>query len=236
MKAKRLLILPALFLVLVARPLTADTVTWGGGVGDIFQFSNGSSVGSSTWFELGTFDSFTPTSSNIADWAANWQVFDRATATLGDNQFSPGPPAVLSGLADINPDGTSSKAASLALPPGHPNELINFDPNYNFTGKKAYVWVFNDRSAGLGAEWGLFTGEFLASTDEWKFPTADPDCGCLLPVDFNLADISVDILGSSAQGSQTTLALAPVPEPSGALLLVAAAMVFIVRQRSRLRR
>ena len=236
MKAKRLLILPALLLALAARPTKADTVTWGGGVGDIFQFSSGSSVGSSTWFELGTFGAFTPTTSNLADWAANWQVFDRATATLGDNQFSPGPPAVLSGLADINPDGTSSKAGSLALPGGHPNELINFDPNYNFSGQKAYIWVFNDRTMSLGAEWGLFTGTFLASTDEWQFPTADPDCGCLLPVDFNLADITADVLGSSTQGSQTSLALAPVPEPSSALLLLAAAMVFIFRQRSQLRR
>lgn len=233
----------AFALMLLAAPARADLITWGGGVGNQFFTSGGSSLDVSFWFELGTFGSFVPTAVNRDDWAANWQVFDRATTTGAGSspQWDPGL-SVLAGSANITTTGATSKAADLVLPPSDPN-YISIDPLHDFRGQLAYLWVFNDRRTNVSAEWGLFTGitppvNLGDPSVPWAFPvTVDLDCGCSgLGADFNLANINTDILGSSSQSTnddstQTVLNLAAVPEPGTAVLLLAFGAFLLMRSR-----
>jgi hypothetical protein len=237
MKFKANLIAGAAALLLGSIPCKADLITWGGGLGNQFLTSTGTPLDGSFTFELGTFDTFVPTELNVDDWAANWHVFDRATTTgVGpDPQWDPNLPMLL-GSATITSAGLTSKAPDLALPLSDPN-YINIDASYDFRGKTAMIWVFNNRGTHVGAEWGFFTGTFSDTNTPWAFPlTVALDCDCSLGADFNLADVTGSVVGSFDQpivggSTSTTLTTTVVPEPGGAILIFAAGMILLTKRK-----
>lgn len=224
-------------------PGRADLITWGGGLGNSFYGPTGSALDSSYWFEIGTFGgTFTPIPTNTSDWAANWQVFDRATtAGVGASpQWDPAIP-VLSGAANILLDGRTSKAPLLSLLPSDPN-YVNIDPLYDFRGQSAYIWVFSDRQNINNGGWGLYTGMTPGvnpgdPATPWMFPSSvNADCGCALGADFNLANITGSVKGTFTQttnddSTQTVLNLALAPEPGSAILIFAAGIALMFRKR-----
>lgn len=244
-------------LILGAGWVNANQVTWGGSFEDNYYLADGvTKLDSTFWFELGTFDAFLPTSTNVNDWAANWHVFDRAVAAGS----SPTPPpslvqfdpnylgaSVVAGNVNITNDsgfGVSSHAADLAshVSNSHPNYIAVDNtptPNFDFSNKKAYVWVFNDRRTNVGAQWGLFTGVFTSDPNpvlggNWAFPSLDePGCACTdLGAAFYFSDITGNVVGTPTQTPPSTnLTLAVVPEPSSAILILATGLALLIKRR-----
>ncbi|MEI6536392.1 MAG: PEP-CTERM sorting domain-containing protein [Verrucomicrobiaceae bacterium] len=244
-------------LVFEAGFIKADLITWGGSFGDNYYLADGvTKLDSSFWFELGTFDSFTPTASNVSNWAANWHVFDRAVAAGS----SPTPPSslvqfdpnylgasVVAGnvnISNVSGFGVSGNTADIAshVTNSHPNYIaVDNSPtaNFDFSNKTAYVWVFNDRRTNVGAQWGLYTGVFTSSPNpnigsSWAFSPLDaPGCLCTdLGAAFYFSDITTNVVGTSTQPSPTTtLTLAVVPEPGSAILILATGLALLIKRR-----
>ncbi len=257
MKLNKCLLMVAA-LVFEAGSIKADLITWGGSFGDNYYLADGvTKLDSTFWFELGTFDTFTPTASNVTSWAANWHVFDRAVAAGSsptppsslvqwDPNYLGGGSSVVAAQVNITNDsgfGVSGHTADLAshVTNSHPN-YINVDnsptPNFDFSNKTAYVWVFNDRRTNVGAQWGLYTGVFTSEPNpnlgaNWAFSALDaPGCACTdLGAAFYFSDITNNVVGTSTQSSPTTsLTLAVVPEPGSAILILATGLALLIKR------
>src|SRR3569623_704057 len=211
------LALAALLFEAVTGRLHARTITWGDAVGDTLLYSAGGNLGDDVIFELGSFGSFTPTTSNKDQWAANWKIFDQAQAPSPSGfNFSEG---FFDSTATVNADGTSS-----ASPPLSP---------YVFNqGEQAYIWVYRtDKSLPLdgGGEWALVTNNATDGNalDDWLFPAHSDQTN--QPLDWR-SSIATDVVFgglNSVQGAGDhninpvtfDLQLHIVPEPGSALLL-----------------
>lgn len=142
----------------LASPLTAQiAINWGTG----FAFnriveSDGSTIaspGNGFTYEIGTFGSgFTPTASNIDQWAANWKAFDDQSFFF---QLGSSNNGLYVGSATLQSDQTSSETGnSFAI------------------GEQAYVWIYNDNNPatiGTTTEWSLYT---RSSGSPWQMPDA----------------------------------------------------------------
>ncbi len=207
----------------------ADTINWGDSVGNTVLFSAGAPLNDSVVFQLGTFGSFVPTTSNMDQWSANWHVFDQAVApsTSGWNSSE----GFFSSTATVNSDGTSSSGLS----------------PYSFQqGEQAYIWAFSpDQSLANGGEWALVTNDAATDTNpanNWLMPSATDQT--VLPLDWRIDGATDVIFGglNSVQGpgdhnsNPVTFDLqlhAVVPEPGSALFLGVAAVTLQLRRRRR---
>ena len=187
-------------------------------------------------FELGGFaNGFVPTSSNIDQWVANWQVFDAITEGDSDsNDIFNTSTASFAGTGFLNVDQTSLSEDS--------NGIDTFGP-----GQQAYIFVRNmDDILNPDTEFLLFTSqegvdfEFpevsgqqqqpnllfnVGEVDTVLFGSVNPD-----PTDPNnvivgdgfFTDTSTDFL-------LRTQSL--IPEPSTSLLFLGAGLSLLVRRR-----
>ena len=122
-----ILVLAMVACALLGGAAKAQTLNWGSLAYSDLVDSKGDSLDNSFVFELGAFDPiFTPETSNIDDWFANWRVFDTATYNAGNGVFT----------------GT----AQIQDVPGYASL---------FEGLEAYVWVRNGTSPGPDTEWFL---------------------------------------------------------------------------------
>jgi len=173
------------------------------------------------FFDLGAFRSdFTPTESNVADWASNWITFDRASYVI--NEF-----------------GTAVFAGSYSFY----DDIFNNHNNGDFDGlgisRDAYIWVYNDTTPEPGTEW------FLARASNWVFPVDPGDC-CSNgePMQWSMGDLtSTDIplwgnqLGTEGPGERSVFDTGAdlqtytfIPEPSSALLIAMAGVAGALRR------
>lgn len=76
----------SLFMAASARSQNLD---WASLTGSSIADSEGNVLNNSFVFQLGTFDpSFTPTESNMGDWASHWRVFDQADYSEENGYFT----------------------------------------------------------------------------------------------------------------------------------------------------
>jgi len=145
------------------------TINWGTGfsLNRIVQ-SDGSTIaspGNGYTYEIGTFgNSFTPTASNIDQWAANWRVFDGDPAFF---QFFSSNLGLYYGSSQLDSSQNTNSTYSGA------------DNSYTFTpGQQAYVWVYNNNDYGTidtTTEWALYTQLIDGSStidQAWRMPDA----------------------------------------------------------------
>lgn len=220
-------------LLLIAIPARSElVVNWGSPVYSSLANSYGQGLDASYTFELGAFDpAFTPTATNITDWASNWKIFDRAAFNVPADHFA--------STADLLDNGTSS--SSFADPAG-----------YDFRGLNAYIWGYNTKAYTQTLEWVWFRAP------SWAFPTTYTAGPPITPTEWSTTDLvpgDTPLFGRQATDVGLGYASAPgtlgqydlqtytlegdpeVPEPSTvvfAALLVAA--VIFHRWRARVAR
>ncbi|MBE7493781.1 MAG: hypothetical protein HS117_02430 [Verrucomicrobiaceae bacterium] len=201
-----------LLLAVVATTSHARTVSWRSDIFDTLLDSSGAMLDDTFTFELGAFDTgFTPTALNFDQWSLHWHAFGRATyESINGNGWEPS-------LQYFTKDTTvlagqfSSESPPLA--------------SHAFTaGTDAWLWVYDTQAVTPASEWALVRGS------TWTFPASD--LLNLTPVtwELNSADISLwgganDLRGAGEFSSLPLtfdLQTAVVPEPAGALLVVAA--------------
>ncbi len=206
--------------------LQARTIEWGNAVGDTVVNSQGVALDATYIFELGSFGSFVPNELNLDLWAANWKAFDRAVAPELDGWDSV--LGFFSSSATLEGDFTSSESPPL--------------PSYTFAeGEQAYIWVYNGLSIDALTEWALVTNNSLDgnSADDWLFPA--PGGKTDMPLEWRLSNASNVGFGGlndeEGPGGYTVdpgffaLQTHTVPEPSGMLLVLAAAAFGMARNR-----
>jgi|JI6StandDraft_1071083.scaffolds.fasta_scaffold206002_1 hypothetical protein len=242
--------LAALVLAFLPGSSSATTINWGTYIGSssyLFD-STGANLNDDYVFELGTFGSFTPTQANMSTWLANWKVFDRALAPSGSGWNSAAGIVARSATAteiitaptDLLNDSVSSNAS---LPPFVFNQ-----------GEQAYIWVYNDTFGNLSPtpsynaalNWALVTNGLGDGTpsDDWLFPA--PSGHVSTTLDWRIEDATFTPFGglNNNQGPggfttapadfilQTHTNALPIPEPSGALLVIAGSLLSLRRRRS----
>jgi hypothetical protein len=224
-------LLASLAISLITSSATAQTINWGStvstaGAGNMHNLSDGSAMSPGFTFQLGYFSA----GFNAADpmtWAANWNVYNDSTSAAIEGQTS------FNGLS--GPFGYNFAKSTT-------NTLASFN------GQQGYIWGFNDQ--GLT---GLAGGEALLLTNSsWTFPSV----GNNISVDWTVSTASnvvwgaIDTNGTTAGGYiagggvqsapeaantfhvQTSGFVAPVPEPSSALLVGLASLGLLRRRRS----
>ena len=236
MKARFVLLSALGVLSLLAAPLSsARTVGWSNEAFDPLYDSSGNALDSSFRFEVGAFvTGFMPTASNMADWAANWRVFDLAFHdTAAANPADGGWNVAFSFFAGSANHLTNGTSDSIYASAGH-----SFAQN-----TQAYLWVYNSKDFAFTSEWALVAD--LSATgntaDRWLFPNpADQISPSLI---WALSDADTAIIGGlnsgavqgtgnyTSQPSSYALQTYQVPEPGGALLIGSAGLLLMLRRR-----
>jgi hypothetical protein len=219
----------AVILMVTVLPIAnGATIFWGSLNNDSLYNSSGNALDSSFSFEIGTFvTGFTPTVSNMSQWQANWLVFDRATSGQG---WDPATQTIDSGVGVVHTTtGGSSSSAAL------PSSVFE-------QGAEAYLWAFNSKVYEAGSEWALVysanTADDLFGAGVWEFPdpamTGDS-------FDWQTRDLDTAIFGGventqgpgnfSVNPGTFTLQTHAIPEPSSALMVLAAGVALRLRRR-----
>lgn len=239
LKLTRLATLAA-FALAFTSSVKATTISWGtyfsvSGSGYLYD-SAGNHLNDNYVMELGSFGStFIPTLANLNQWKDYWKPFDRASAPLSNGFDS----------------STGTIAAEAVLETDFTTDTAALSQSNTFAvGEQAYVWVYNDSfgnsnpspSFTTGFEWALVTNKDDGTpSDDWRFPS--PSGHVSNTLDWRLEDATFDVFGglNNMQGpgnySSTPANFviqthtAPVPEPSGILLLGIASGLCLRRRR-----
>ena len=223
----------------LSAPIHADasTINWGSDFIDELFTSTGAPLDGSFSFEIGSFGSFNPTIHNVDQWVANWKVFDRVFDPTpsdpgdGDPEGWNVPLQFFVGSADLNSLSGSDS------PDANPLDVF-------IQGEVGYLWAYNSKDILPTSEWALL-GNFNSAGDTgnlWQFPNpADPPGTAY---EWKLADADTAVIGGAngVQGpgeylvmpGSFSLQTAVVPEPGSALLLFAAAALYVIRRQKRM--
>lgn len=215
----------ALFITVAALGLTLVygniDITFNSTFDALNQQSDGAPMDTTFTFELGSFDpSFTPTADNTDLWMSNW------VPVPGDGSSSASYTQVPLGSLTPNTGASNTFSGSVTL-----------DSNTSpfGTSDQAYIWGFDDRDGSGTGEW------ILLSNADWQYPLVTD--GVQFPgEEFSVADVgtyavlgSVNPLysGGSDPAHMVTeqVILAPVPEPSVAVLLLGGIGLLALRRR-----
>ena len=194
-----------------------NTISWQKSEFDLSPMytNSGGSFGADFTFQLGTFDTLTPTLSNIDQWEADWQLlsvgnWDHTTQSFGD-PFT------------FNSDGT----------------VVGLAGSATFTeGEQAYLWVRNNSND----QWALVTDLSGGnSTDQWLLPSmTNLSSGAYI---WELETADTVIVGgvngiqsgtpySYDPGTAFRLQTAAIPEPGSALLIACCSLLSLSRRRT----
>jgi hypothetical protein len=139
-------------------------------------------------FELGVFnEGFTPLIDNLDEWAENWNTFDVALMAAEP---------VLIGIQG----GLTANGETVSE---HPNA----DSGVDFSGRDAFLWIYNSQDLAEGTEW------FVGRASDWVFPEIDllnSDCSSCpgeSPVQWSTSQFNGDTVVGTADvplfGSQS---------------------------------
>ena len=208
-----------------AEILNVAQLNWGSLDFSTIVDSNGSPLPAENFvFDLGAFRSdFTPNESNVADWAANWVTFDRASYVIdefGTAVFA----SSYSFYDDIFSSGVDETGSNF--------ETLGIS-------REAYIWVYNSTEPEPGTEW------FVGRSSTWQFPQVTGEC-CNHdePMQWSMGDlVSSDIplwgnqLGYEGSGERSVFnggadlqTYTFIPEPSSALLVAMAGIMGALRR------
>jgi hypothetical protein len=198
----------------------AQTLNWGGEIGQLLIDSNGDAIDDKYIFQLGAFAlDFNPTEFNVGEWLTHWKVFDALTYDSGFG-FSTSTTFIGNGVT------------SDSLKPNVSNE--------NFAGLDAYIWIRKGDNPEPGSEW------FVGRSIGWEFPAEGGDCCATNTIQWAISELGpgevplwgrqnkVPGTGERVQdedidGLQTHTF--PIPEPSSALLTFIAGCGLLLRRR-----
>lgn len=217
-----------IFVAMSSMTASAAIIFWGSRNPDFFYDSTGTQLDSAFVFEVGTFDTtggWTPTSSNMSEWAGRWMLFDRATVGAGWNANDQ---ALDNTVEHTITGGSNSPEAN---------------PAHSFSqGSQAYLWVYNTQSIVTGAEWALVCDSDVLSNvfpGAWVFPDPAEQGG--ESYDWQTRDLDTAIFGgvNGVQGDGSysvnpgtfTIQTHVVPEPGSALMLFTAGALLLLRRR-----
>jgi hypothetical protein len=213
-----------LFLLIMALPAAARTISWFNAEGDVLAAADGSStLDASFTFEIGTFgNSFIPTDQNLHEWSTYWKVFDRAVTGDGYNPTTD----YFTSNATLQSNGQSS---------------AGFGTSTFATDEVAYLWVYNSLNLLPSSEWALVRDSSNDSTSAWAMPVSDVGNPSSLDWDLFNADSSVfgQVNGFMGGGIYTPISeplgvawlqTAAVPEPSSAMFLILTATLAMRRR------
>ena len=180
--------------------------------------SKGNVLDDTYTFQIGAFvPNFTPDSTNVTEWAANWRTFDQAV---------------------YNPDLGYFTSSVQMMDGGHSSNPEFANVGLNFQDLNGYMWIRNGDTPGGGTEW------MLTRASSWIFPTYAGCCSNTPPVQWSVSDLTTNsppVYGG--QGSQqglgdhtvsgtfTMQTFTAVPEPSSAMLVALAGTVMALRRR-----
>lgn len=173
-------------------------------------------------FEFGTFETgFTPTTSNITDWTANWKPFARAEAPSINGWNS--------AISYFNKSG-------VLLGSGMSDQGLSLD---TFSGGElAYLWVYNVFSISPGGEWALVTNDSSDgnAANDWLLPSPSE----ALPFEYPLSSALNPVWGGlhNVQGggdftaplAAFTLQTHAVPEPGSVMLILLAGIAWRIKR------
>ncbi len=209
-------------------PLSARSINWGSNLLSSLYDSKGIALDDAFKFEIGAFQTtFTPDSTNLNLWAANWKVFDHAEAPASSGWNSAF--GYVSSSANLTVSGTSSKSPPLTA--------WTFSQN-----EKGYLWTFNTQTYNPSVEWSLITNNASDGNvaNDWLFPP--PSDQTSFPLDWKVTNANASIFGglnnvegagtfSATPGSFNLQTHQPVPEPGSAILMMAASLAAGLRRR-----
>lgn len=215
-----------------SRALTAAEIAWESEyreTGSKLYDSTGQTLGSSIYFEIGSFQTgFTPTALNMDQWAANWKMFDK-TYDGDTNGLWDAAHGQFGGGAQFDPSGYSLS------PDASPSTIFSAD-------EQLYIWAYNSKDYIEGSEWALVTRTQPSGTpafNDWITP--DPAGSFTAQVKLQEADTVVfgglnDVQGpgtydTGAAPASFDLQLHAVPEPSSMMLALLGLLGFVRRRR-----
>ncbi len=217
------LIVPLLWGVLAGRA-TGAWLSWGSEVFSDFRDSYGNTLDGTYYIQIGFFEAalgeqFGPSRENTSEWGSRWRVFDQASYNADIGYFTSTAKLTETG-------GSSSEYADLGL---------------NFSGKEAYLWIYNDRNVATGSEW------LLARAGDWIFPRSGPGCcDSALPTEWSVSDLSIEtpVWGASGgnygdgfntvrDANYTLQTFAVVPEPASPVFAALPAIILTLARRGR---
>ncbi len=220
----------ALVLIMAAGASTAParSINWGSSLLSNLYNSQGIALDDAFKFEIGSFKSgFTPDTTNLNLWAANWKVFDHAEAPASSGWNSTF--GLVASSANLTAGGTSSKSPPLTA--------WTFSQN-----EKGYLWAFDSQTYSPSVEWALITNNASdgSSGNDWLFPS--PSDQTSFPLDWKLSNASVVVFGglnnlegagvfSVTPSSFNLQTHQPVPEPGSAILMIAAGLFLRTRRQ-----
>lgn len=209
----------ALLAALAAAPASQGlSINWGDAFGGNDTTDTGDAVDASFTFELGTFGSFIPEVSNMADWRANWKAMDisscnetlrvaLSTVTLLHTPEFVGNPAYYTSNFY---DGSGSEG-----------------PHF-FDSEQAYIWIYNDLAVeeNSSSQWALFT-----RLPDWRLSVSSGGEGPAFPLNWYVPDSTESPLGSSSNSPSASFTTQAVPEPLVSVFLAVAGLLVILRRR-----
>jgi hypothetical protein len=214
-----------------------STINWSSRFYDELYTSYGDELDGTFAFELGSFGAFVPTTANISQWNTNWKVFDRVFDP------TPGDPD------DGDPDGWNVPLQFFVGTAEHNifsgSDSPDANPLETFSqGEIGYLWVYNSKDILPSSQWALI-GNFNSAGDTgnlWRFP--DPADPSGTAYEWLLADADTAVIGgvNGVQGpgeylvipASFSLQTAVVPEPGSAILLFAAAALYVISRQKRM--
>ncbi len=199
----------------------ALTISWGNQIGSTLTQSDGATPLDSS-FEViaGYFNSpFTPSATNVDQWVGNYTAIGTAVYNLTDSYFS----------------GQATLPATSTVP----------------TGTQLYVWIRNGTSPVAPTQWFLATNNSSdgSAANDWVMPDLSATNQTTRPLQLDLNPTTLPNLDVLFGGTPTdtgggeksstpsttydvqTYTFPPIPEPSSALMLSLACLVFSRRSR-----
>jgi hypothetical protein len=209
-----------LLLLLAAPARAAVSITVNSNGGSPFADSSGTILADGSVVRVGYFDTAALGVLNTLQTSTTYSEISALFTPLAEGLANAGT------VSQAGTVGTNLVINSLSSPGAIFGSITGISSSYLTPGVDLAVWVFNSSNPLTASEWGIFSATTRVGAN-WDFPF---DLGSSVLSTFEINNV---IRGTDT-GTQFRLApvVAPVPEPGGSLLILAAGILF-GRRRTR---